>query len=183
MEAGAGPRTEERNCQEKKEEMVRVNQRETITGTIIGRRRVRSPTNRPRARRGMTRESLVIGRALGERRLESGPHRGTRVPDQGLGLGSMDPAAGDDLGICNEIAGVKVHGANDDDHSLFSEHPPVSQNSVTDVADGAVDIEVSRRNVSRDLEAVVAEHNYVAVLADEHLGRLDSHCLGQARRG
>ena len=77
------------------------------TGTIIGRRVVRSLTNLPAARR-TSRSSASTSRTPGrQRRLDRRGDRVARLVEQVLGLGRVDPAAGDDLGTDEHLAGLR----------------------------------------------------------------------------
>ena len=67
------------------------------TGTIIGRRRVRSLTNLPAARRTSRSSASTSRTPVGQRRLDGRGDRVARLVEQVLGLGCVHPAAGDDL--------------------------------------------------------------------------------------
>ena len=113
------------------------------TGMIAGRRRVRSLMNRPSARRGVAADRLEVGGALVGRLGERRPHRGLGLLEQLVGLGRVDPAAGDDLGAGDDLAGGGVDGDDHDDDALLGEVAPVAQHAVADVADDAVDVQVA----------------------------------------
>ena len=78
-----------------------------------------------------------------------------------------------------------VRGVDRDDHdddAFFGERPPVAQHAVADVADDAVDVHVAgRHRAPLDLDAVVAERDDVAVLADEHVVGGDTRLAGELR--
>ena len=100
------------------------------TGTIIGRRRVRSLTNRPAARRTWRwSDSMSIGLLL--------DRVGDRVADlvgalveQVLGLRGVHPPAGDDLGPGDDRSGRHVDRHDHDDHALLGQHPAVAQHAL-----------------------------------------------------
>ena len=125
------------------------------TGTIIGRRLVRSLTNLPgrcaarraRAPRRRARRRRATSRRVGD--------RVARLVEQVLGLGRVHPAAGDDLRAGEHLAGLDVDGDDDHDHALLGEHLAVAEHALADVADDAVDVEVAGRHPAGRCEAVV----------------------------
>ena len=75
------------------------------TGMMAGRRRVRSLMNLPEGAAGVAADGLEVGGALVGRLRERRPDGGLRLLEQLLGLGRVDPAAGDDLGAGDQLAG------------------------------------------------------------------------------
>ena len=81
---------------------------------------------------------------------------------------------------------VHVDGDDHDHHALLGQHPAVAEHALADVADDAVDVEVAGGHLPGDADAVVVEHELVAVLADERALGGHAHRLGQlgvVRRG
>ena len=157
------------------------------TGMIAGRRRVRSLMNLPSERRAwrriVSKSVAPSSAASGERR----PDRGLRLLEQLVGLGRVHPAAGDDLGPGDELAGGGVDGDDHDDQALLGEVAPVAQHAEADVADDAVDVLVARgHRPPLDLDAA----RLVGVVVDPSTSPSShtSTCLGgtptvSARRG
>ena len=112
------------------------------TGTIIGRRRVRSLTNLPAARRTSRSSASTSRTPFGERLLERRRDQVACLVEQILGLGRVHPAAGDDVGPGEHLAGLDVDGDDDDHDALLAEHATVADHALADVADDAVDVHV-----------------------------------------
>ena len=138
------------------------------TGTIIGRRRVRSWTNFPAALR-TSRSSTSTSRTTdAERLLDRLGDRVARLVEQILGLGGVDPAPRDDLGSDQHLAGLAVDGDDHDDNALGREHLAITQHAVADVADDAIDVEVAGRHAAVHLDPGIGDLEHVAVLAHQH---------------
>src|SRR5207253_2059075 len=84
-----------------------------------------------------------------------------------------------DLGPGQDLPRLAVHGDDHDDHALLGQRPPVPQDTVADVANGAVDVQVAGRHLARPGDAVVVEGDDVAVLAQQHLRLVDAHPHGE----
>ena len=126
----------------------RRTQASITTGTIIGRRFVRSLTNLPAARR-TSRSRLSTSRTPWRSAAQRPRPPVARLVEQVLGLGRVDPATRDDLGTGEHLARSDVDGDEDHDHALLGEHAPVAQHAVADVADDAVDVQVAGRHAAR----------------------------------
>ena len=100
--------------------------------------------NRPSAVPRVAAHRVEVGDALVGRLLERREHRVLRLLEQLLGLGRVDPAAGDDLGAGDDLARLRVDGDDHHDHALLGEVLAVAQHAVADVADDPVDVQVAR---------------------------------------
>ena len=83
----------------------RAAQTSMTTGMTAGRRRVRSLMNLPSERRAWRRSVSKSVAPSSAASCERGAHRGLRLLEQLLGLGRVHPAAGDDLGAGDDLAG------------------------------------------------------------------------------
>ena len=82
----------------------------------------------------------------------------------------MDPALGDDLRAGDDLAGVAVDGDDHDDDALVGQLAAVPQDAAADVAHDPVHVEVAGGGEAPlDVDALVAEDEHVAVLADDDL--------------
>ena len=129
-----------------------------MTGTIIGRRRVRSPTRRPSALRAWrlrtstsrAPSAMALVRAVGHDLaglLRAAPRPRGRAPSPGWRS----------RGVPTSCAAVEVDGGHHHDDALFGQHAAVAQHAVADVADGAVDVEVAGRHVAVAAQPVGVE--------------------------
>src|SRR5205807_4276338 len=124
-------------------------------------------------------EGLEVGGPGAPGRLDAGPHRGLGLLEQGLGLGGVDPAPGDDLGAGEDLPGLGIHGHDHHHHALLGQGPAVAQHTVADVAHDAVDVEVPGRHLTGEVQPAVAEGDDVAVLAQQHVSLRHPHGDGQ----
>ena len=122
-----------------------AHQTSMTTGMTAGRRRVRSSMNRPSDLRAWRR---MVSKSVAPSSAASAIDASTtclRLLEQVLGLGRVDPTAGDDLGTGHDLAGLRVDGDDHDDDALLGQVAPVAEHAVADVADDAVDVHVARR--------------------------------------
>src|SRR5450755_365270 len=66
------------------------------------------------------------------------------------------------------------------DHPLFGELLAVTQYPVADVADRTVDVDVPGGHLAVTLDALGAQRDRIAVLAQQHVGRRDAHAQSEA---
>ena len=81
------------------------------------------------------------------------------------------------------LAGLDVDGDDHHHDTLFGEHLAITQHTLTDVADDAVDIEVAGGHASSRLQTVVAEGQHIAVLAHQHVIARHAHEVAELRVG
>ena len=149
----------------------------------MGRRRVRSATNRPRAERTRRRrvskstdpESAASSRAVRTARRASsssssasGAYTQPRVMISGPG---------------EHLARLGVDGDDHHHHALLGQHPPVPQHPPADVADDAVHVQVAGRHLADEVDAAVGQLDHVAVLGQQAPARPGRPCPGPGGRG
>ncbi len=149
---------------------MKPGQTSMTTGTIMGRRRVRSCTNRPRAERArrlrVSKSATAAVRRL--RLLDGGQHHLAGLVEQLLRLGGVHPAPGDYLGPGEDVAGARVDRDDDDDDALLGQELAVPQHPPAHVADDAVDVQVAGRHLAGEVDAVGGHLDHVAVLGQQH---------------
>ena len=119
------------------------------TGTIIGRRRVRSPTNLPKRLAGVAAQHLDVVGAVAQRLRHRGRHHLAGLAEQLLGLGRVHPAPGLDHRRAAERALLAVDRDHGHDHALLGQLLAVAQHAVLDVAHRAVHVDVAGRAPAR----------------------------------
>src|SRR6516225_7566586 len=102
------------------------------TGTIMGRRRVRSLTKRPRAERARR-------RSVSKSPAPVSADSSKAVSTAWRASSSRAPAPGDDLRAGEHLPRFGVDGDDHDDHALLRQYPPVTENALAHVAHDPVD--------------------------------------------
>ncbi len=98
----------------------------TMTGTIIGRWRVRSPTSRPMVRRATRLSvswSLLPELSASSRALVNWARASSSTLSVVVGMG---PTAGHDLGGAHDFPAFEVDGGHRHDHALFGQHHAIA---------------------------------------------------------
>ena len=92
-----------------------------------------------------------------------------------LGLGRVDPAPGLDHRRAAQGALLAVDRDDDHHHALLGQLLAVAQHAVPDVAHRAVDVDVAGGHLAVAADPLGVQLDHVAVLAQQHLGRVQAH--------
>ena len=154
---------------------VSPRQTSTTTGKTIGRRFVCSYRKRDSAVLDLGLEQRDLADVVARVCRSTRSTRSTGLPHDRVLLVEVDEAAGDDLRLADDRAGLLVDGDDDHEHAVVGEGSPVAQDDVADIADRQpVDVDVAggdRGGAPRG--AVGEELDRRAVLDDEHVLRRD----------
>ena len=139
------------------------------TGTIIGRRRVRSCTKRPRAERAL-RLRVSKSAAPGSGSSGSSIAASTTSRASSSNFSASGAWTQPRVIISGPVRTLPVRESTDDDEdddALFGQELAVPQDPGADVADDPVNVQVAGRHLAGELDAARADLYHVAVLGQQ----------------